>query len=99
MARVKAQGADIKPRAKTDMIRVRVDPVLRVKAEAVLGKLGLSASDAIRLFYSQIALRDGLPFEVRLPNATTRKALREADAGVNLAHYDSVDEMFQDLGS
>jgi len=94
----KAKTTGRKPGTKTDMIRARVEPALRVRAEAILGKLGLSASDAIRLFYAQIALRDGLPFALRLPNATTRKALRDADAGKNLTHYGSVDEMFQDMG-
>jgi DNA-damage-inducible protein J len=96
MPKVRPTGR--KPGTKTDMIRARVEPALRVRAEAILGKLGLSASDAIRLFYAQIALRDGLPFEVRLPNATTRRALRNADAGKNLTHYGRVEEMIQDMG-
>jgi DNA-damage-inducible protein J len=75
-----------------------IGPELRSRAEAILAKLGLSPSDAIRLFYAQVTLRDGLPFEVRIPNATPRKALRDADAGKNLARYGSVDEMFRDLG-
>jgi DNA-damage-inducible protein J len=96
MPKLKTDGR--KPRPKSDMIRARVDPTLRLKAEAILDKIGLSVSEAIRLFYAQVILRDGLPFDVRIPNAATRKALREADAGKNLTHYDSVDEMFQDLG-
>lgn len=84
---------------KTGMIRARIDPDLKLKAETILGNLGLNASDAIRLFYTQITLLDGLPFPVKVPNAKTRKAIREADAGKNLTHYGSVDEMFEDLGS
>ena len=44
--------------AKTDMIRARVDAELKAEAEGVLGALGLNASDAIRLFYRQVVLRN-----------------------------------------
>ena len=84
--------------AKTGMIRARVDPKLKAKAEGVFGQLGLSASDAIRLFYTQVALANGLPFEVRIPNVLTRKTLDEADSGQGLTRYPSVDEMFKDMG-
>lgn len=84
---------------KTGMIRARIDPDLKLKAETILGNLGLNASDAIRLFYTQITLLDGLPFPVKVPNARTGKAIRDADAGKNLTHYGSVDEMFEDLES
>jgi DNA-damage-inducible protein J len=84
--------------AKTGMIRARIDPALKVRAETILATLGLNASDAIRLFYTQITLSDGLPFDVRIPNATTRKAIRDARAGKNLRHYQSASEMFEKLG-
>ncbi|HWE40237.1 MAG TPA: type II toxin-antitoxin system RelB/DinJ family antitoxin [Isosphaeraceae bacterium] len=79
-------------------IRARVDPSLKAEAEAILDRLGLDASDAIRLFYKQVTLQKGLPFEVRIPNAATRKALSDADANRNLTRYESVDAMFRDLG-
>jgi DNA-damage-inducible protein J len=84
--------------AKTGMIRARIDPELKLKAENILGSLGLNASDAIRLFYTQITLSDGLPFDVRIPNAATRKAIRDARAGRNLNHYASTAEMFKKMG-
>jgi DNA-damage-inducible protein J len=83
--------------AKTEMIRARVDAKLKAQAEGVLNKLGLNASEAIRMFYKQVALQKGLPFDVRIPNAETRKALREADEGKNLTRYESVDAMFDDI--
>ena len=82
---------------KTSMIRARIDPDLKVRAESILGDLGLNASDAIRLFYTQITLSDGLPFDVRIPNAETRKAIREARAGRGLKHYGSAAEMFEKM--
>ena len=58
-------------------------------------KLGLNASDAIRLFYKQVALQRGLPFDVKLPNATTRRALKDADDGKNLVRYERFDDFAQ----
>ena len=84
--------------AKTGMIRARVSPELKAEAEGILAEIGLSSSDAIRMFYKQVTLRKGLPFEARIPNATTRKALRDAEAGRGMTDYASVDEMFKDLG-
>ena len=80
------------------MIRARIAPDLKAKAETILGNLGLNASDAIRLFYTQITLSDGLPFDVRIPNAATRKAIRDAREGKNLSHYASTAEMFKKIG-
>jgi DNA-damage-inducible protein J len=82
---------------KTGMIRARIDPVLKDRAETILNKLGLNASDAIRLFYTQITLTDGLPFPVKMPNAETIEAMRAADAG-EVTRYGSVAEMFAKLG-
>ena len=84
--------------AKTGMIRARVSPELKAEAEGILAEIGLSSSDAIRMFYKQVTLQKGLPFEARIPNATTRKALRDAEAGRGMTEYASVDEMFKDLG-
>jgi DNA-damage-inducible protein J len=84
--------------AKTGMIRARISPDLKARVEQILEKIGLSPSDAIRLFYSQVALRKGMPFRVRLPNATTEQVLREADAGIGLTEYADTDDMFRKLG-
>ncbi len=82
---------------KSGMIRARVNPELQASTERVLSQLGLSPSDAIRLFYSQITLRNGLPFEVKLPNAASQRALREIAEG-KLKRYESVEAMRKDLG-
>jgi DNA-damage-inducible protein J len=82
---------------KTGMIRARIDPVLKDRAETILNKLGLNASDAIRLFYTQITLNDGLPFPVKVPNAETIQAMKDADAGDG-TRYASTAEMFAKMG-
>jgi DNA-damage-inducible protein J len=63
---------------KSAMVRARVEPQLKKNAEEVLADVGLSPAEAIRLFYRQVYLRRGLPFEVRVPNPATRVAMAEA---------------------
>lgn len=66
---------------KTATISARIEPKLKRNAEHVLEKLGLGTTDAITMFLSQVVLRQGLPFEVRIPNAETRAAINEFDSG------------------
>lgn len=79
--------------AKTDMIRARVEPALKEKAEDVLSHLGLTPTEAITLFYKQVTLHRGLPFPVRIPNAATRKAMREAWSGKGLIEWRSIEAL------
>ncbi|MFA6168798.1 MAG: type II toxin-antitoxin system RelB/DinJ family antitoxin [Gemmatimonadaceae bacterium] len=69
---------------KSATVRARVAPQLKARAERVLEKLGLSATTAITLYYEQIVLRRGIPFDVALPNATTLRAMRDAESGRGL---------------
>lgn len=83
--------------AKTAMITTRVEPELKTDAEKVLKALGISTTEAINLFLSQVRLRKGLPFDVRIPNKTTLKAMKDAEEGRNLSSYDSVDDFFEKM--
>jgi DNA-damage-inducible protein J len=85
--------------AKTAMITTRVDPDLKADAEKVLSKLGISTTEAINLFLSQVRLRRGLPFDVKIPNKTTLKAMKDAEEGRNLSSYDSLDEFFKKMAT
>lgn len=55
--------------AVTSSVNVRMDTALKENAERILGELGISASGAVQMFYRQIVLRRGLPFELTLPQA------------------------------
>lgn len=68
---------------------------IKAKAEAILRRLGLSPTEAIRMFYTQITLRNGLPFEVALPNEETVRALEDSKAGQNLGRFNTVEELFE----
>lgn len=78
--------------SKTQTVRARVEPELKRGAEAVLKKLGLTSSEAITLFYTQVKLTKGLPFPVRVPNKQTRTALKEARSRKNVETYESISQ-------
>ena len=84
--------------AKTEAIKARVEPKLKAQAERILDELGLDASDAIRVFYKQVVLRKGLPFDVAMPNETTRRAMRDVQKGRGLTRYKDTAEMREKLG-
>lgn len=83
---------------KTETVRARIEPELKDKAEDVFRKLGLTSTQAIRLFYKQVELRNGLPFEIAIPNKTTRRTFDDTDAGLNLVVCEDADDMFGKLG-
>lgn len=87
--------------AKTTTIRARIEPKLKAEAEAVLAKLGLTPSDAIRLLYHQVRLSRSLPFEIaieRKPNAATRQAMRDLDSGRGVRRHTTFKELRRELG-
>jgi len=82
----------------TQTLTIQIDPQLKMNAEMVFKQLGLSASQAINLFYQQVQLRQSLPFESKeMPNETTIKALNDAEAGEGTC-FESTDKLFEDLG-
>ncbi len=52
---------------KTANIYARIEPEVKEKAEMILGTLGIPASNAINMFYKQIILTGGIPFELKIP--------------------------------
>jgi len=83
---------------KSATIRARIEPDLKNKAEKVFRELGLSTTQAISLFYKQVELRNGLPFEVVIPNDMTRRTFSNTDKGKNLIVCEDADDMFKKLG-
>ena len=80
------------------MVRARVEPDLKQHAEKVFHRLGLNATQAITMFYKQVELREGLPFEVAIPTSTTIKTFQATDAGKDLIVCENADDMFEKLG-
>lgn len=81
---------------KTTDVRSRIGPEIKARATAVLASCGLNLSDAIRLFLRQVVVHEGLPFEVKVPNATTLAAMQEARS-MKKAKFDSAQALFDDL--
>lgn len=70
---------------------------VKYRAIETLDRMGLSASDLIRLTFLRVAEEGRLPFDVAIPNRTTRKAMKELDEGKG-KHFDNSDDLLKDLG-
>ena len=77
-------------------VRARIDTVTKERAAAALEAMGLSISDAIRLLMLRIADERCLPFDVKVPNGATRKAIAELEAEKG-KQFASVDDLMADL--
>jgi DNA-damage-inducible protein J len=82
--------------AKTAMTHARISPEIKQEAEKIIKKLGLSISAAHELFYRQIIAHQGVPFELRVFNKASARAMRDAREGKG-KRYETVDAMFKDL--
>lgn len=78
---------------KTATLYARIEPDVKEQAESILSELGIPASNAINMFYKQIIMHRGLPFEVRLPG---RRPLELADMGRDELSA-SLEEGYQDV--
>ena len=84
---------------KTGYITARVDDKLKARAEKVLRKIGVSTTELITMLLHQVVLREGVPFNIDIPNKETQKAMRDLDAGKGEryrgATKDALDEMIR----
>lgn len=79
---------------KSEFVRARVSSELKHDSEIVLAKLGMSVSDAIRIFLTQVSLRNEFPVELKVPNEITQKAMNEP---LDETVYESSNELFCDV--
>ncbi|MEI7669579.1 MAG: type II toxin-antitoxin system RelB/DinJ family antitoxin [Pseudomonadota bacterium] len=77
----------------SEKVNFRVDPELKASAEAIFSAVGLSVGEACRIFFKQVTLQHGLPFDVKIPNAETIAAMREYETG-DFKKFDSTEELF-----
>jgi DNA-damage-inducible protein J len=78
--------------AMSDRINTRIDAGLKKKAMKVFERLGLTEAEAIRLFYAQVDLRQGIPIPLMIPNAHTLEAFEEGKHLVKLLSFKSFRE-------
>jgi len=77
---------------KNAVINARIESELKIDVESILKNLGLSATQAINMFYQQIKMHNGIPFEVKIPNAETQRVIEESRKGINVEDF-SFDEL------
>jgi DNA-damage-inducible protein J len=68
-------------KTESTTVRSRISHALKEDVEKIFKRLGLSSSEAIRIFYHHVELYNGLPFKVEIPNKEDRKIIEEANAG------------------
>jgi DNA-damage-inducible protein J len=90
-------GGKILATKKTATARALIDPEIKQRAEGILGSLGLSVSNALELFYRQVIAHRGLPFEVRMANEESMKAIEDSRVG-KAKRFCTGSELFKDLG-
>jgi len=81
--------------SQSAVVHARIEPRTKKQAEHVLRRLGVTPTEAIRMFYRQICLRGGLPFAVLIPNELTAKTLQASHEGRDVQAFESLDEMFK----
>ena len=85
--------------AATAMVHVRVDEQIKAQATETLAAMGLSLSDAVRVFLMRVVADQQMPFALKAPNAETRAAMAEADeiTRTRNARFGNAAELFEDL--
>ena len=81
----------------TTMVHIRVDDKVKEKAAKTLAEMGMSVSDAVRMLLVRVAAERALPFEVKVPNPTTVKAMKGANRRRG-KRFKRASALFKDLG-
>jgi len=89
---------------KTSTIHLRIEPEIKADVERLLGRLGISTTDAINIFLNQVILTGGLPFPVKIPgpNKETLAALKEAEdirKGLVASKSKSIEDFAREMGT
>jgi DNA-damage-inducible protein J len=71
---------------------IKLDKQTKENAKLIFKELGITMSDAMNMFLSQVNLHQGLPFDVKIPNKLTKKVIEESHQGINVDNF-SLDEL------
>ena len=85
--------------AQSTMLHIRVDDEVKTQATEALAAMGLSMSDAVRIFLKRVVNDQAFPLELKVPNAETRAAMEEARAMMKArqARFESADTLLDEL--
>lgn len=83
----------------TSMLHIRVDDEIKAQASDTLAAMGMTVSDAVRLFLRRVVADQAFPLELKVPNAATRAAMDESRAmmAARRARFTDADALFADL--
>jgi DNA-damage-inducible protein J len=84
--------------SKIATVRARIEPALKDYVEGIFQELGLTTTEAITLFYKQVELQKGLPFEIKIPNRITKTTFKKTDNQEELVNCENVEDLFDQLG-
>ncbi len=81
---------------KTALIQTRVEPALKNEVERILREIGISTSEAITIFLNRVRMENGIPFELKIPNAKTLEAMNDIEEG-RVEKFKSARAMFENM--
>ena len=82
---------------KSAIISARIQPKLKKEAEAVFRKVGLNTGQAISLFYASVKNYGGIPFDIRVPNSVTKRAIADARNRKTGRRFATVESLLDDI--
>ena len=77
---------------------VYLDTAMKKQAQEIFKQYGMGLSDAFNIFLSQSVMERGIPFEIKIPNADTARAIQDAREGKNMTSI-SLDELKKEIGA
>jgi len=84
---------------QSSMLHIRIENEIKVQASEALEAMGLSVSDAVRIFLKRVVNDQAFPLELKVPNATTMAAMKESRAKMKAgkARFESAKDLINDL--
>jgi len=80
--------------SQSAVVHARIDPATKAATEKILASLAMTPTEAIRLFYRQIAIRKSFPLELHIPNRLTATVLAKSDKNQDIETFDSPSELY-----
>lgn len=77
---------------------VYLDTAMKKKAQEIFKQYGMGLSDAFNIFLSQAVMEKGIPFQIKIPNDETAKAIKDAREGKNMTKI-SLDDLKKEIGA
>ena len=80
--------------SQSAVVHARIDQATKAATEKVLDSLGMTPTEAIRLFYRQIAIRKSFPLELHVPNKLTASVLSKSDKNQDIETFETADDLY-----